>query len=273
MNKIVKNGKKHMESKSSVTFKAYTEYLIGDAMTTLNQVHRYCYDNNTTATIIFQWPYDKDYVLHPEQPETEWERINYIHQFYYQSETVTICHQFEVENIDHKKHLWLNDRPICWWGEADWTEDWFDLSPNWYFDKKFQCIPDDNKVVVFSYRHNLQLPKDWKMVVNNWDEVDDILEKLGYNLVELTHRTSIEEAMYHISTCKFVVSYDGMWHYIVRNLFKPHFVLSDGYFTRIHTPGAVMLRRNHMVVPALMNVEQSGVFERAKEYEDRQSGN
>ena len=34
-----------------------------------------------------------------------------------------------------------------------------------------------------------------------------------------------------------------MWHYMAKNLFKPHIVLSDSAITKWHTPAAVMIER------------------------------
>jgi hypothetical protein len=45
--------------------------------------------------------------------------------------------------------------------------------------------------------------------------------------------------MYHISTARMVLCYDGMWHYIARNLLTPMVVVSTEGITSYHTPHAV----------------------------------
>ena len=46
--------------------------------------------------------------------------------------------------------------------------------------------------------------------------------------------------MYHISTCRQVVSYDGMWHYIARNFSKPTVIVSPEAISKYHTPNAIV---------------------------------
>ena len=80
------------------------------------------------------------------------------------------------------------------------------------------------------------------MVTNEmWDQAIDFLRSIGYNVVELSYRSPIREAHYHIATCKLVISYDGMWHYFAKNYYKPMIVASRSAITRLHTPHALTL--------------------------------
>ena len=76
---------------------------------------------------------------------------------------------------------------------------------------------------------------------SEWQRLIDRLQDFGYNITEIDYRTPIHEALYHIRTCECCLSYEGMWHYMAKNLFKPHIVLSNSAITRWHTPAAVKI--------------------------------
>jgi hypothetical protein len=251
-----------------VTFQAFTEYLMGDSMTTLNMVHRYAYDNDIKVKVNFNWPNSKDFLYHFEDTETAAERIDYIHQFYSRKDDVIISHTFNqpISKLLKSNHLLLNNEP-CSWDKLD--EGCLIIEPHWKFDEGFNLLNIPDKIIIWDYRENSETPKSWKTHVNCWDNIINILESYG-DVNTLTYRTPIREAMWHINTAKLIVSYDGMWHYIARNLFKPHLVTSPGYFTRIHTPGAIMLKSNEEAVKHLMSIEDSEVFDRAIKYRNAQ---
>ena len=71
--------------------------------------------------------------------------------------------------------------------------------------------------------------------------------------------------MYHIRTCHVCLSYEGMWHYVCKNLFKPHIVISNASITRWHTPAAVFLEKNEkfFIDRDLCKIEY--IIERAEE--------
>ncbi len=227
-------------------------------MTTLNLVHRFCYDNNCSANITFYWPSPKGFLYYFDDVETEWERIEYIKTLYFNPRLVSTSHTFNhpIRKRLKSNHLLLDNEPYPW-GTKD---------SNWRFEDSLRLPVRNNKVVIWSYLHNASRPKDWKTAIGNWHEIPNTLDALGYDVVELTHRTPIREAVWHINTCEFIVSYDGMWHYISKNFAKPHFVTSNGWFTKIHTPQAIMLNREDMVLPSLYQVENTNVFKRAEKY-------
>jgi hypothetical protein len=61
----------------------------------------------------------------------------------------------------------------------------------------------------------------------------------GFNVVEVTHRTPISEVFFLISHCRFVVAYNGMYHYLSKNLIKPMIVLGNSKIIRTHNPQAI----------------------------------
>lgn len=66
------------------------------------------------------------------------------------------------------------------------------------------------------------------------------MRRAGLKVTELTYRTPVSEAMYHISTCRQIVCYDGMWHYMARNYHKPTVVVSPEGISKYHTPNAIV---------------------------------
>lgn len=253
-------------------FELFTEYLMGDAMTLLNMIHNYCNTNNDTALAIFHWPNNESWLYHYEDPETASERIDYIHQFYKDSHKVNIEHIFNSPiNKKLKRNHIMSDDEVYNWDFINPVQGETTLRAEWLFDRRFKLPPIENKVTIWSYKNNASKPKDWKTAVGDWDNILDLLNKFGYNVTEIDYRTPIREAMWHINTSQFLVSYDGMWHYISKNLAKPHFVTSNSWFTKIHTPHCIMMKNDKQVDRYLMDVESSHVFEKAKLYEDRQS--
>ena len=70
--------------------------------------------------------------------------------------------------------------------------------------------------------------------------------------MEVTHRTPISEVFHLISRCKFIVAYNGMYHYIAKNLIKPMIVLGDSSIIKTHNPQAI-----HFFAPHKDETERS----------------
>jgi hypothetical protein len=205
---------------------------IGDFMMALNCAHRYAEENKTHITLNLNWKTPEN-LHHPEDAESILERYNYIKDFYLES-NVSVNHIFGGKElsigISGGKYGWFNPR-----SDKD--------TNNWAF-KKCTLLPSEkNKVVIWRPIFNAELPRVWKRMIsnNNWDLVITHLQELGYNVIELEYKTPIREATYHINTCEFIISYDGMWHYIARNFFKPMIVTSNDDITEYHTRQALPL--------------------------------
>ena len=79
------------------------------------------------------------------------------------------------------------------------------------------------------------------MTSDDWYDIIQLLRGEGWILNELTYRTPIEEAYNTIQNSKYVVSYDGMWHYISKNFGKPHIIPSKEGVTTYNTPQAMKI--------------------------------
>jgi len=96
-----------------------------------------------------------------------------------------------------------------------------------------------------------------------WDLIIPILKMLGYTVMEITHRTPIREVFSLISQCKFIVAYNGMYHYIAKNLVKPMVVMGDSKIIKTHNPQAVHFfspkkdRSERAVLDYILNIKNN----------------
>ena len=233
---------------------------VGDFMWALNCAHNYCYHNNIKVNLEFHWEHDENHLHHFEDPETIVERLEYLHNFYHHKDDVTVTHVF---NSDGRYTDWsYNDDLVSeddgnvriaairrpnksrFWFQSDKYSDKEGSPPpdsNWIFrEDAFRDI-DKNKIVIWRPTFNAEVPRTWKRRLTNddWDDIISSLRQAGLYVVELTYRTPVSEALYHISTCRLILSYDGMWHYIARNLCRPMVVVSDEGITKYHTPNCI----------------------------------
>ena len=146
----------------------------------------------------------------------------------------------EVENIFNTTHDFLGGQLHM---NIDRPSGYSVLQgPNtWLFQERFLDLPViDNLVVVWRTKFIDSTYPKFKDSYDSsyWDLIIPLLKMIGYNVMEVTHRTPISEVFYLISRCKFVVAYNGMYHYISKNLVKPMIVLGDSSIIRTHNPQA-----------------------------------
>lgn len=232
---------------------------IGDFMWALNCVHNYCYNNNKKVTLEFHWEHNKDHLHHFEDPETIIERLEYLHNFYHRKDDVKIVHVYESDGR-YKDWKFSDDlvsendgsvriaairrkKSRFWFESGEYSDEEESKIPNsdWIFrEDSFREI-DKRKIVIWRPTFNAETPRTWKrqLTNNQWDDIISKLRQEGLYTVELTYRTPVSEALYHISTCRQIVCYDGMWHYVARNLCSPMVVISTEGITKYHTPQCV----------------------------------
>ena len=223
---------------NDIVVDAWTTHGVGDFMFVLNRVHwlrrTQISNHKKPIKLNFHWYHSEDHLHHPEDPETIVERCDWIAPFYKNHRSIEINHVFnstdEVLKQQRFRFQGLKNVPRHMHDNI------------WSFRMNSFGKEDRNKVVVWRPLHNAEPARAWKQVVINdmWNEAIDLLKGMGYSVVELTYRSSVREAIYHINTCHFVVCYDGMWHYIAKNWFKPMIVTSRSTITKYHTPHAMM---------------------------------
>ena len=235
---------------------------VGDFMWALNVCHLHAYRNNTKVKLQMHWDHGPDHLHHFEDPETITERMDYIHNFYHRKDDVVVDHLFYAEgrysDWSYKDDLEYEDGVVkvkvpedtsnhsknrFWFESGSWTDNQGAPIPDndWLFRKDAFRETDRRKVVVWTPVANAEVPRPWKRKLTDydWRVIIKKLRQAGFNVVELNYRTPVREAMYHISTCRQVICYDGMWHYVAKNFAKPMMVISKEGVTKYHTPHAV----------------------------------
>lgn len=222
-------------------------YMMGDLMMYLNLAHIRSYMIDKQVTLHFHWRKGEDTLYHYEDPELSKERCEYIHNFYRDSWNVKTIHTFNdnanadllheykiVTDRDYNRSQVV--RPIII-GEQKNTRTWF-LEES----RLPKTIP--KKLVFWRPSFNRELPRKWKLAVNHeeWNKAINIMKRQGYNPVELTYRTPIREALYHIASSDLVMCYDGMWHYISVMLFKPTITVASSTIGMYNTFNSVIVR-------------------------------
>ena len=237
---------------------------VGDFMWALNCAHNHAWTVKTKVNLEFQWNHDENYLHHFEDPETIIERLDYIHNFYHRKDDVHVSHVFnaygryrdwkyedDLKMQDGRLRQVAIDRPNKnrFWFQSERFQDTKDSRipfSDWGFRKDCWKKTDKRKVVIWRPLFNAEIPRTWKRELTNdhWDDIINSLSAAGLYTVELTYRTPVSEAFYHISTCRQVICYDGMWHYIARNFHKPIMVASKEGVTKYHTPQCYRIHKD-----------------------------
>jgi len=214
---------------------------VGDFMFGLNVAHANSYlQNNKPVQITFNWFWDVKQKYHFEDPEFTIERLDYIHKLYKDYGNVTVKHKYNskrnavyVSQTDGATEKYMRKGYLARMGLTNW----------WHFDERLILPSVKGKFVFWRDTFNADVVRPWKRLIDHhgWDQVVDNFYINGYEPVELTYRTPIREAVYHINTADFVMCYDGLWHYVAKNFHKPLIVLSRSSITRLHTPEALTL--------------------------------
>lgn len=234
---------------------------VGDFMWALNSVHNYAYRFNVKVNLEFQWEHSEDYLHHFEEEETIIDRLNYIHNFYHRKDDVTVTHVFNAygryRDWKYSDDLIMTDegrlrnvarkRPKnrFWFQSGAYSDEPGGTIPkaDWLFreDTFTNLEMNRRKIVFWTPLANSEVPRTWKnfLTREEWDDILFSMRQGGLDIVELTYRTPVSEAMYHIATCRQIICYDGMWHYIARNFCKPMVVISTEGITSYHTPHAL----------------------------------
>jgi hypothetical protein len=230
---------------------------VGDFMWALNCAHNYSWQKKELITLEFHWEHESDHLHHFEDPETIIERLEYLHNFYHRKDDVKVIHVYNEKTrysdwkfdedivlepdgsrricaIERKKHRFL-------WESGAYHESGPTPPNDWKMRDCARRKINQKKVVIWRPLFNAETPRTWKRELTNdqWDVIINLLSEAGLHVVELTYRTPVSEALYHISTSRLVLCYDGMWHYIAKNLSIPMIIISNEGVTKYHTPHAV----------------------------------
>ena len=231
---------------------------VGDFMMALNCCHMHSYQTKVPVHLTMHWNHSEDHLHHFEDPETIIQRMSYIHNYYHRKDDVTVSHVFNsTKDRYHKPEDEDSDEKPRWWFESGSYPDGPTAAErvappsDWLFRYDLFRQREQRKVVIWRPLHNAAAPTEWKNKLTNdkWDVIISKLHRRGFNITELCYRTPIAEALYHISTARLAISYDGMWHYIARNLATPMIVISKNGVSKYHTPNAICTSHNKKEEP------------------------
>ena len=208
---------------------------IGDLQMGMNMAYFRSQLLQKPITVELHWYHGKHYLYHFEDPETILERFKYINSMMIKEKTdVTFKHKFFSNDayvytrraVGYNQVKWGHPRiRDCEWLMKGWDE------PR-----------EGNKIVVWRSTFNAQLPRRFKRTFDGdiWLQMFDILREQGYEIQEIDYRTPIREVFFHLRTCICTVSYEGMWHYVAKNLCTPMIVITRDKVTKRHTPHALI---------------------------------
>ena len=213
---------------------------VGVFMFGLNVAHVHAYLLHKPVKLTIHWYWDVKNQYHFEDPELTIERMEYIHNFYQDKDMVEIDHVYDsvrgdvyANQTSKPTSLLLRSGYMARMSLINW----------WQFRNNCRLPVSPKKLVFWRDTFNADVVRPWKRLINHhqWDVMINQFYMHGFEPVELTYRTPISEAMYHINTSKFVICYDGLWHYVAKNFHKPLIVLSRSSITKLHTTECMML--------------------------------
>lgn len=205
---------------------------MGDVMYGLNIAFMRAFINQKVTTLNLHWYHSDDYLYYFEDPETLMFRADYVKSRYMWPEMVKINHIFNSTDMSLYNLRYRNVKRILPW-----------MARQWMFSDRYDSVAIQKKMVIWRPSFNADAPRWFKMPWNDseWIFLVEAMKNCGYNVVEIDYRTPVSEAFYHIRTCEIIICYEGMWHYIAKNFFKPLIVVSDQNVTKWHTPTAYRL--------------------------------
>jgi hypothetical protein len=222
---------------------------IGDSMYGMNIAYMRAFVNQKPTKLQIHYHFPENYYYHFEDPESVDYRVKHINKFYMWKDIVDIEHIFDSQDfkVYNKKYFGVHRRNNS------------EMYRYWSFDPTLNTTSINKKIVLWRPTFNAaQQLSGYKlpMLDHEWQRLIDRLTDFGYDVTEIGYRTPISEAVYHIRTAECCISYEGMWHYIAKNFFKPHIVFSNSNITKWHTPAALWLKDNEFFIDRdLKNIE------------------
>jgi hypothetical protein len=181
-----------------ITWKGKIGY--GDIVSPICYAHNISYKLMTPVRLEFRWKFDSTHKTNPLDPETLWERADYISNLCVKEDTeVTIVHSFEKRM--HASHTNYEDYFIA---IDKMHNHWYPKQPN---------QPKTNIIVINSTQGNMMSLKDygraWKdPVADHWP---DIIQKVKeyHDVAIVDYKTPVVELFDLLRTAKGFIGYHG----------------------------------------------------------------
>jgi len=216
---------------------------VGDYMLALNTCQNLSILLKKRIKLNIHYTHGPDYLFSYEDPETIIERGSYIHQLYWRKNDVSVDHVYYSDNkqlFNDMQQVVRSSSDNHLKSERKVANPLYGLN-NWFFDPKNFRPSIRDKVVIWRPTFNFTPAPNWKQVLSEdeWQMIFSKLKARGWKIVELDYRVPIREAVYHISTCRWVLCYDGMWHHITKLFGKPAVILGRNPICRIGNQQAI----------------------------------
>ncbi len=209
---------------------------IGDSLYGFNIAYMRAFVNQKPTNLEFHYHFPKNYYYHYEDPESVDARAKYALDRYMWKDIVNVTHVYNSTDFQLYNKKYYGVKRVK---ESD-------LYRFWSFDPRIDTTSINNKIVLwrptFNGEQQINGPGKFILLGHEWQRLIDRLKDFGFDVIEIDYRTPISEVFYHIRTCECIISYEGMWHYVAKNFFKPHIVISNAAITKWHTPHALRLK-------------------------------
>lgn len=196
----------------------------GDIISPICYAHNISYKLQEKVTLVFHWPHDKFKKQHHLDPETLWQRADYINNVCLKDQTnVAVEHNFrsplEVEHTNYEWRILKTDVLHNYWIPININK------------------PITDTVVVNTTTNNTQslkaYGKPWKdPLVNDWDTVVQTLSR-KYKVVTVNYRTPIHELIELLLTARGFFGYHGTAAWIAKFMHTPSVVFGNTFLTHI----------------------------------------
>lgn len=210
---------------------------VGDVMLGLNTAFYVSNYLDQHVDLNFYWKTDKDWKFHFEDPDSLVEcqefLVTQMHGF--GKVDLSITNIFEADNIPipgNDLHSGI-ERPT---GYTSLTN-----INTWMFRESLVDAPVNENLVVMWHPKLIRtdMPSFKKSYDDSyWDIIIGILKAKGYTVKEVDYRTPIREVLYVMTKCRFVIAYNGVYHYLAKNLIKPMIAMGDSGIMKTHSPHA-----------------------------------
>jgi len=197
----------------------------GDFVTGLGYAHNCRIKYDRPINMKFHWNHSEDYLFSPNDPETIYDRFNYIQSIMRPVDCLTLTHQFN----SNPKFRFYNQ-----------LEEFNPLHGVWYSNLQPNITP--KLVVMWTTEYNISFPGKVKdPAFKHWEIIRIKLENEGFKITEVTYRTPVIELVDLINRCEFGIGYDGLAHQLFKFIWKPLIVFCERFsLNNILVPQAVL---------------------------------
>jgi len=191
----------------------------GDIVSPICYAHNVSYNTGQRVVLNFRWDTGPDYKFKPSDPETLWERANFIHSICDKKETdVDIVHLFnnpmEENHTNYDWNIVGKDRFHNYWNPL----------------AKHRNRPEGKHIVINSTFGNQvslkQYGKSWKdPLAGRWVTMVHMLKQKNIDVVVVDYTTPIRDLVTALSSARAFIGYHGTAAWVARFIQVPSIII------------------------------------------------